>query len=209
MNQFLAFFPLNLVVFPNEVLKLHIFEERYKQLINECFEHNLPFGIPSIVDKKQTSYGAELHPVEIVTRFPDGKMDIITRCSNCFRVLDFYEPKEKLYATGMVQPLRYSFDEDKELRLRLTDLLKELYRTLYRSENLPVNESTYNSFDIGHKAGLSQVQELELMKLEVEADRMWFLIEHLKSFIPQVQKVERMKELVKLNGHFRKLSLEE
>ena len=52
MTNFIPIFPLGLVVYPREPLHLHIFEPRYRQLINECLQSGKPFGIPVVIDKK-------------------------------------------------------------------------------------------------------------------------------------------------------------
>ena len=57
MTNFIPIFPLNLVVYPGEALNLHIFEPRYKQLINECVANKKPFGIPSVLKDKISEMG--------------------------------------------------------------------------------------------------------------------------------------------------------
>jgi len=57
MTRFLPLFPLSLVVFPGEYLNLHIFELRYRQLINECDEEGMTFGIPPAFENKLASFG--------------------------------------------------------------------------------------------------------------------------------------------------------
>ena len=58
--NFLPLFPLNLIVFPHEDLNLHIFEPRYRQLINECLDEKKTFGIPAFVNNKLLGYGTEV-----------------------------------------------------------------------------------------------------------------------------------------------------
>ncbi|HRD38981.1 MAG TPA: LON peptidase substrate-binding domain-containing protein, partial [Bacteroidia bacterium] len=53
-------FPLNMVVLPGETVKLHIYEERYKQLINDCLENEAHFGIPFSVNGKIKTHGVEV-----------------------------------------------------------------------------------------------------------------------------------------------------
>ena len=57
MTNFIPIFPLAIVVYPGEDLNLHIFEPKYKQLINECFEQKKPFGIPVVIDNKMNELG--------------------------------------------------------------------------------------------------------------------------------------------------------
>ncbi len=63
--HFLPLFPLSLVVYPNEKLKLHVFEPRYLQLVNECKEQQNTFGIPTYSDGKVKEFGTEMRLVGI------------------------------------------------------------------------------------------------------------------------------------------------
>jgi len=71
-------FPLNIVAFPGEEINLHIFEPRYKQLINDCLDNKTTFGIPSYV-KSKIDLGTETEICSITKKYPDGRMDIKTR----------------------------------------------------------------------------------------------------------------------------------
>ena len=65
MTNFIRIFPLAIVVYPGEELNLHIFEPRYKQLINECHESNKPFGIPSVIKNNVTELGTLVDIIEM------------------------------------------------------------------------------------------------------------------------------------------------
>ena len=57
MTNFIPIFPLNVVVYPGEILNLHIFEPRYKELVKECFENKKPFGVPAVINGQVAEYG--------------------------------------------------------------------------------------------------------------------------------------------------------
>jgi Lon protease-like protein len=57
MTNFIPIFPLSIVVYPGEHLNLHIFEPRYKQLINECYSEERPFGIPTVIKNEVAEFG--------------------------------------------------------------------------------------------------------------------------------------------------------
>ena len=65
MTNFIPIFPLGIVVYPGEHLNLHIFEPRYKQLINECHEQKKSFGIPTVIEKKIQDFGSLVQITEI------------------------------------------------------------------------------------------------------------------------------------------------
>jgi Lon protease-like protein len=205
LSATLALFPLELVVFPNEPLNLHIFEERYKKLINYCIRDRKNFGIPSVINGRLSGYGTEIKLLKVVKTYESGEMDIKTKGLRPFRLLSFREEDgDKLYAEGEVEYMEYFMNEDKSVRLKLIDLLQSFYQ-LSGSEQWIDLEEPFSSFDIAHKIGLHIEEELELFKLKIERDRQIYLIEHLKKMIPTLQRVQDMNEKIRQNGHFRKL----
>ena len=78
MTNFIPIFPLGIVVFPNESLNLHIFEPRYKQMIQECMEQKKMFGIPTVIAQKIGELGTLVRIKEISKTYENGEMDIKT-----------------------------------------------------------------------------------------------------------------------------------
>ncbi|MEK6476508.1 LON peptidase substrate-binding domain-containing protein [Catalinimonas sp. 4WD22] len=202
MENYLPLFPLNLVAFPGENINLHIFEERYKQLINECLENDHPFGIPAYIDKK-VEFGTEMYVKKVVKRYEDGRLDITTKATRIFKVMSFVNPVGgKLYAGGEVIYLDNVQDGDADLRAELVELIKDLYNLMNVVKKVEVDEDIA-TFEIGHKIGLSQEQEYLLLQIEHEKDRQAMIIQHLKKTIPVLREVERTKERIRMNGHFK------
>lgn len=89
----LPLFPLNTVLFPGQVLPLHIFEDRYRLMIRRCLSQDLPFGVVLIRRGREVGETAEPHPVGTMARIiesthlPDGTMDILTVGTERFRIL--------------------------------------------------------------------------------------------------------------------------
>ncbi len=203
MENYLPLFPLNLVAFPGEELNLHIFEDRYKQLINECLTLKTPFGIPSYVQNK-IEYGTEVSIKKLVKEYEDGRMDITTLATRVFKVDTFHNQVEgKLYAGGKVFFLKNLYDDDYSTRFEMITLIKELYETINIVKTVEVAEDI-TTFDIGHKIGLSLEDEYQLIQIEKESERQAFVIKHLKKTIPVLKEVERTKEIIRMNGHFKR-----
>ncbi len=72
-------FPLGLVLLPGMPLPLHIFEERYKQMIAECLNESASFGIVWFDGQSIRSVGCTARIVKVLHRYEDGRMDILTR----------------------------------------------------------------------------------------------------------------------------------
>lgn len=204
MSVFLPFFPLNLVAFPGEKLNLHIFEDRYRQLINECLESGGTFGIPTYLDKRLPGCGTEMRVSVLHKRHTDGSMDISTEGIRVFKVETFENPVEdKLYAGGEITYL----PEETDL-IRPLPQLEELLDKLYGLLTTPVEydrEKKPFSFQIAHKVGLSLEDEYQLLTLPRESARQQFLIGHLQKVIPVITEMEQTKNRIRMNGHFRNL----
>ena len=103
MTNFIPIFPLGIVVFPGEQLNLHIFEPRYKQLVNDCFAEAKPFGIPTVLENNVNELGTLLEITEIVEIHADGKMDIRTKGLQIFKILETIKAMpDKLYSGAIV-----------------------------------------------------------------------------------------------------------
>jgi Lon protease-like protein len=195
-------FPLQSVFFPGETVPLHIFEERYKQLIQDCLREAVTFGIPVYVDNT-LSFGTEVQLKEVVNTYQDGSMDLVCVARQAFRLVSF-QPKlpGKLYPGGEVRFLDPIQDADPGL----TDAVIEACQQLYRLMELtfePVRREVFNSFTLAHKMGLSFQQEYQLLQLASEKVRLQFLLDHLRQTIRVLGQLEQTRERIEMNGHFR------
>jgi len=204
MEKEIGLFPLNLVAFPGEQLNLHIFEPRYKQLINDCLELKTTFGIPAFINNK-IEYGTEMRVKEVTRLYEDGRMDIKTEGLNVFKVIDFQNPwKNRLYGGGLVQTIEQDSREDKELKLRLVDLTQQLFDWLKMEEFIQIDFKT-SLHQIVHKVGLKVDEEYELLKISSESDRQMYIVQHIKRILPILERAEKAKEIIRMNGHFKHL----
>ena len=85
MNK-LKLFPLGLVAYPTKIVPLHIFEERYKALINECISLKQEFGMVYSLDSGLADFGCSLTVSEVIKTYPSGEMDIITKGQRIFKI---------------------------------------------------------------------------------------------------------------------------
>lgn len=207
MTNFIPIFPLGIVVYPGEQLNLHIFEPRYKQLINECYSEKKLFGIPSVIDNNMQDYGTLMKIVEISKVHDNGEMDIKTEGSQVFRVLEVIkEIPEKLYSGAIVNYPNNHIQGSNELMRRVVNSIKELFKLLKVKKEFGKTDAELNSYDVAHHIGLSLEEEYELLGLMYESQRQEYIKRHLTKVIPLVAEMERLKKKVKLNGHFKNLS---
>lgn len=207
MTNFIPIFPLGIVVYPGEDLNLHIFEPRYKQLINECYKEKKRFGIPSVIDSHIQDYGTLVQITEITTVHENGELDIKTKGDKVFRVLEIIkEIPEKLYSGAIVNYPPNHEQGSSEVMRRVVNSIKELYKLLKVKKDFKKPDTELTSYDLAHHVGMSLQEEYELLGLMHERQRQEYLKRHLTKVIPLVAEMESLKKKVKLNGHFKNLS---
>ncbi|MEM1338027.1 MAG: LON peptidase substrate-binding domain-containing protein [Bacteroidota bacterium] len=198
----LPLFPLQTVFFPGETVPLHIFEDRYKQLIEDCREEAITFGIPVYINKT-IEYGTEVQLVEVVNTYDGGEMDVVCVARQVFKVLTFDNEMEgKLYAGGIVEFLESDNDAPLDFRQEVFEKLKELY-DLMAVQFPPIPFDQFNSYAFAHKMGLSFEQEYDLLQLTNETQRLKYIGEHLDTTITVLQQINKTKAVIEMNGHFK------
>ncbi|GGG51147.1 LON peptidase substrate-binding domain-containing protein [Hymenobacter glacieicola] len=207
MTRTLALFPLNLVVYPGEKLNLHIFEPRYRQLVHDCVAEGITFGIPPYLNNSVSTLGTEMRLVGVAKTYPSGEMDIKTQAVGVVRVEEFFRQlPDKLYAGAIVSDLPDDNTPDPDLHERIRTLIQQLYEILGLRRLFLDLPATFRVYDIAHNLGLSTEQEYELLEAATEAERQQRVFEHLLHILPVLQETERLKERVRLNGHFKNLT---
>jgi len=208
MTNFIPIFPLGIVVYPGESLNLHIFEPRYKQLINECFADKKIFGIPTIINNNMHEMGTAVLIEEITKLYDNGEMDIKTKGSKVFRILEVIkEVPGKLYSGAIVNyPNNIEDAGIPDLMQKVLNALHELHRLLKIEKDFKKPDQQLISYDIAHHTGLSLQQEYEVLELLQEVQRQEYLKRHISKVLPVLAEMEALKEKIKLNGHFKNLS---
>lgn len=118
-------FPLGIVALPGEVVPLHVFEERYKTLVERCLADGSEFGIVWLSDDGLRDVGCACEITEVVERDEQGRMNILTRGTRPFRLL---ERQEHLpYPAGTIELLA---DRDEAVDGSLAALAREAYAEL-------------------------------------------------------------------------------
>ncbi|WP_127139247.1 LON peptidase substrate-binding domain-containing protein [Flagellimonas oceanensis] len=198
----LPLFPLKSVFYPGETVPLHIFEDRYKQLIADCRREALTFGIPVYINDV-VSYGTEVQLVEVVNTYKSGEMDVVCVARQVFKVLSFEKQMNgKLYAGGEVEFLEMENDANDGLREEVLQKVEVLYDVM----GVPftkISPKQFNSYSLAHKMGLSFEQEYELLLMPKETDRLNFIKKHLEATTNVLSEVNRTREVIEMNGHFK------
>lgn len=206
MTNFIPVFPLGIVVFPGELVNLHIFEPRYTQLIHDCFQQKKAFGIPLVMENSVAELGTLVRITEIVTTHADGKMDIRIHGEKIFRILELVKSiPDKLYSGAIV----HYPDNDERLQPllagKVVGTIRRLHHLIGVAKDFTKPDHQLCSYDLAHHAGLSVEEEYALLGLMHELQRLEYLKRHLAKIFPVVAGIESLKEKIRLNGHFREL----
>jgi hypothetical protein len=204
--ELIPLFPLQIVVYPLEELNLHIFEPRYRQLIDDCQNRQLEFGIPYYQEGSPLEFGSKVKLIEVSKTYKDGRMDIKTLGTNAFSVKRYRKIfPDKLYPGGYVEDLYLDIEGDLIKRIEIRNLLKDLYGFMNIQTPPPALHEEFVTFQIAHKVGFNKDQEYEFLKIIGEIERQDYMINHLNKMIPIIRNAEEMRKKIQMNGHFKNL----
>ncbi len=204
MSRLLPLFPLQLVVFPGSAVPLHIFEERYREMVGEAEAAGTEFGIVLAKDQGIVNVGCTVVVEAILHRYPDGRFDVMTRGRRRFTIASV--DSEKAYLRGEVD---YFEDDDwtpvtRELRDQAMQAFEQMKAAAVAAgqspdEAMPDPEHPLLSFqlaqavdDLGFKAALQRIRS--------EAERLRRFVDFMESYIPMRQYAAKMKRAAPKNG---------
>lgn len=209
----LPLFPLEVVLLPEELLPLHIFEDRYKEMIGECLEGQSrasgrqEFGVVQAKGQKIFSVGCSARIIQVTRKYADGRMDILTVGKRRFDIL--FTDEEKLYLRGGVQ----FFDDDASTAAppeaearRAIELFGEILQRLHKSTDIPIElprPCRHLSFRIAAPLPLDLEFKQRLLSVRNETDRLRDVIRAIELLIPQFDLLERARHKAGGNGNAR------
>ncbi|HMG14632.1 MAG TPA: LON peptidase substrate-binding domain-containing protein [Saprospiraceae bacterium] len=206
MSELLPMFPLQIVVYPEETLNLHIFETRYKQLINECNDLGNTFGIPPYINNKIEQIATELEILSIEKRYPNGELDVKLKAIGIFHILEFFPVSaNRLYPGAEIEKIENDTDYDLSIAKEIIKKMAILFESLKINKDLDLNADTFSSYQVAHHLGFSIEQEYTLLCISDENTRQHMVLEHLNSILPVVVDMEKIRAKAAMNGSFQHL----
>lgn len=207
---FLPLFPLNAVVFPKEKFNLHIFEPRYKELIQHIKNGDSRFGLVPVLNGIPAEWATILELDLIDTTYPDGSMDIKTTGQHCVRILEFFKTSPNAsWPAGIVTENHelHTFHSQAEADSTVWEVFRESLIKLAHVLNIPErfvpNSNNFASFQVAHYLNLPIEREFKLLTLPSETVRQTEILSHLHEFLPNLVHREEIRKRVALNGHFK------
>jgi Lon protease-like protein len=195
-------FPLGLVALPGELVPLHIFEERYKQMMAECMESEREFGIVWMSDDGLREIGCACEIERVLEQMEDGRMNILTRGTRPFRVLE--RQGHLAYPAGVIEFLSDVAEEPdlaaaETARATYADLVKRA--TDREPEQVELDEMDAYAMAATVDFGLAAKQGL--LDLRSESARLRLVTRLFRAAVKRLEFVERAQERARSNGKVR------
>ena len=208
-------FPLpNLVLFPNIIVPLHIFEERYKLMINGCIDRDEVFGLVLLRSGAEQETEDTIHRVGVtarvteVERLDDGRMNILCEGETRFRILRFTQ--QTPFWKGSVQffeedaihnPVEALYEQVAELYRQLAELSSKLSGSP-RTELVMPETPTALTYMIAYVLDVDSEEKQRMLEMTSPAERLQVLVTHLNESIRKLEQQIAYKEVVsKVRGN--------
>ena len=195
----LPLFPLQVVLLPGAELPLHIFEDRYKEMIGEVIRDRQEFGVILANDKGIVNTGCSALIDKVLREYPDGRMDIIARGRRRFEIMRLND--ERPFLRGSVE---YFDDEEEspiapEVRQRAIDGFNEISK---ESVDLNLPQLSFRLAQSVADLGFRQ----SILNSRSEADRMRQLADFFPVHNMRQKRIQHVKDVAPRNGHGRGVS---
>lgn len=199
-------FPLSIVAFPGESIKLHIFESRYRQLFGELEERNSTFALVPFYEDREVTVGTETELIRIIEKHDYGKLDVEVRAIKPLTVHHLHSRyPNRLYPGAEVTRLPWNDEMNRLANPDLILAIHKLYKVMNIS-NVTINDpSIFRTHQLAHKVGFNLDQELEFLEIPTEEERQSYMLEHLSKLLPMAEEMETLRKRAEMNGHIKNL----
>ncbi|HEY1938300.1 MAG TPA: LON peptidase substrate-binding domain-containing protein [Candidatus Angelobacter sp.] len=195
----LPLFPLEIVLFPGAPLPLHIFEPRYKEMINECLEQGRPFGMVRAKENALSAIGCAASIINILKKYDDGRLDIATEGTRRFEISQVNQ--ERSFLQGDVT---YFEDEPSVPGKNAVDTAVRLHEQLFSILGQSVEierDAAFLSFRLAHELPVDLDFKQALLEMKSEVERIETLTEYYQATIPKVEQTLVARQRASGNGH--------
>ena len=204
-HQIIPLFPLGVVLLPQMELPLHIFEERYKVMINECLEQGRIFGVVYYDGTEIRSIGCSAKILNVIKHYEDGRMDIVTLGKTRFVIKTMDQSKIYLQAKVLFfeDERETLFDNDTTLALEVIHLLKDLDQvseTPLDYNSLTGMDLKRLSFFIASTEGFTLEERQRFLEITSPRRRLTKCKEVLKTVIQRIKINLKITKIIGGNG---------
>ena len=194
-------FPLGLVLLPQELVPLHIFEDRYKTMVGECLDDEREFGIIWLSDDGLKEVGCSARITRVLERFEDGRLNILVEGTDPFRLLRRIE--DLPYPAGDIEmlPSEDEGDEDAagKARERYADLVEQVTESRPEQDDL----DRLDAYGMAATLDVEPEAKQELLEQRSELTRLEQLGTLFSDALDRLKLAQQAAERASGNGHLR------
>jgi Lon protease-like protein len=195
-------FPLNIVALPTESVPLHIFEERYRTMIERCLSEDWEFGIVWLSDEELKPIGCACAIDQVLERTEDGRLNILAHGTRVFRLLERQD--DLPYPAGVVEFLEEPDDEtDPDIAGIARELYAELVALATDRSLSPEELAQLDAYRMAATVEFGADAKQELLELRSENARLRLLTMLFRAAIKRMELVERAQAHARSNGKVR------
>jgi Lon protease-like protein len=195
-------FPLGIVALPTESVPLHIFEDRYRRMIEECLQSKREFGIVWLSEEELKLVGCACEIDKVLERMHDGRLNILVRGTRPFRLVERQD--DLPYPAGVVEFLG---EHDEEADPEAARTVRELYAELVEQATDQVLEAdeleAMDAYRMAATVEFGTDAKQELLELRSENARLRLLALLFRAAIKRLELVERAQARARSNGKVR------
>jgi Lon protease-like protein len=195
-------FPLGIVALPHELVPLHIFEERYRTMIAECLEQGTEFGIVWAGEEGVRPVGCAVEITEVLERMEDGRMNIVTRGTRPFRIVD--ERHDLPYPAGTVE---FLVDKDERPDAKTVAAAHDAYGSLVEqaTDRTPEAEElrAMTAYQMAATVDFGLDAKQGLLDLRSENARLRLVTRLFRAASRRLEFIERAQARARSNGKVR------
>ncbi len=195
----IGLFPLQMVLLPHERVPLHIFEERYKELVGECIDDACPFGMIMVEEPRMREIGTIAEIDSLQERFPDGRMNVVVRGLRRFRLIE--RTSGRSFHTAKI--VRLSDRPDMPDIAQVESLLEALAHLARAADaDTPTTDPSGPdlAFRLAATVELDNHARQELLELDSELERTQRLTVILRELVRRMQRETETQGRAQTNG---------
>jgi Lon protease-like protein len=196
----IGLFPLPIVLVPSERIPLHIFEARYRELIDECIELGQEFGfVLATGDGAVHEIGTRARVTQVMEILDDGSMNIVVEGGERFRLLELTSGRS--YTTGIVEPVLDDDDPAASTDVeRALEIFTELAETTDIDVDMPDPLSPLFDFELAARVEFAVDAKQEVLAMTSPRTRMTLLIAMLETAREAIKLEQTLRERASQNG---------
>jgi uncharacterized protein len=199
VSALLPLFPLEVVLFPETAMPLHIFEPRYKEMIGECLSERQPFGVVRAKENSLAEIGCSAEIIAVTKKYEDGNLDIVTEGRQRFRIERVDHERSFLQAEVVF------FEDEAENTAVESEQVLQLYADIVQLlGGDPLEEEVERrqlSFHLAATLPLDLDFKQTLLGLRSETERITGLVEYFQAILPNLRRAVKARQKAGGNGH--------